>query len=83
MPSKTLPETNQPQYYYFAWAQPPHNLLHKTEVLVQTWLLYEVPTRVTTNLSREEIDGIDCYQALLRIYRVKNSINKPTVMRKN
>ena len=69
-------KTNQPQYYYFAWAN--RLITYYTKQKKLNLALYEANKMQQESESREEIDGMqNCYQALLRIYRVKNSTNKP------
>ena len=62
--------TNQPQYYYFAWAN--RLITYYTKQKKLNLALYEANKMQQEAEDREEIDGMqNCYQALARIYQAK------------
>lgn len=64
-------KTNQPQYYYFAWADRLITFYTKQKKL--NLALYEANKMQKESEEREEIDGMMyCYQALFRIYEAKD-----------
>lgn len=70
-------KTNQPQYYYFAWAN--RLITHYTKQKKFNLALYEANKMQQESESREEIDGMqNCYQALLRIYQSKELYKQAT-----
>lgn len=71
-------KTNQPQYYYFAWAN--RLITYYTKQKKLNLALYEANKMQQESESREEIDGMqNCYQALLRIYQSKELYKQATV----
>ena len=71
-------KTNQPQYYYFAWAN--RLITYYTRQKKLNLALYEANKMQQESESREEIDGMqNCYQALLRIYQSKELYKQATV----
>ena len=63
-------KTDQPQYYYFAWAN--RLITYYTKQKKFNLALYEANKMQKEAESREEIDGMqNCYQALFRIYQSK------------
>ena len=70
-------KTNQPQYYYFAWAN--RLITYYTRQKKLNLALYEANKMQQESESREEIDGMqNCYQALLRIYQSKELYKQAT-----
>lgn len=64
-------KTNQPQYYYFAWAN--RLITYYTKQKKLNLALYEANKMQQEAEYRGEIDGMqNCYQALIRIYQAKD-----------
>jgi len=71
-------KTNQPQYYYFAWAN--RLIIYYIKQKKFNLALYEANKMQEEAESREEIDGMkDCYLALFRIYQGKEIHNQAAV----
>lgn len=73
--------TDQPQYYYFAWAN--RLITYYTKQRKFNLALYEANKMQKEAESREEIDGMkNCYQSLFRIYQAKELHKQATVYAK-
>lgn len=71
-------KTNQPQYYYFAWAN--RLITYYTKQKKLNLALYEANKMQQEAEDREEIDGMqNCYQALTRIYQAKELYKQAAV----
>lgn len=71
-------KTNQPQYYYFAWAN--RLITYYTKQKKLNLALYEANKMQQEAEDREEIDGMqNCYQALTRIYQAKEMYKQAAI----
>lgn len=71
-------QTDQPQYYYFAWAN--RLVTYYTRQKKFNLALYEANKMQQESEKREEIDGMqNCYQALFRIYQGKELYKQAAV----
>lgn len=71
-------KTEQPQYYYFVWAD--RLITYYTKQKKLNLALYEANKMQKESEEREEIDGmLYCYQALYRIYEAKDMLSQTVI----